>query len=358
MLHSRLADHVFMYRLSPQRLDRLLEDGYFRNANIMFQSQVLCLDGDICDVVNVRLPLLDYQAPKRLRKLASKVESTFRVVCGKAKITSERETLYLRHRERFKGFQYRNLSQMLFGDSPVRIFDTQEIAIYDGERLIAYSFFDVGHRGLASILGVFDPEYKKFSLGLYTMYAEIQWAISKKYHYYYPGYILDGVPQFDYKLLMGKHEFFNWQSKKWDVERMHLQESSTATQLKEKLDYLGALLEKVGINFQKRIYPFFSLGYLSLSNFQFYVKGPMHLLLTELSEEDRFVIAEFDADEQLYVCGLVRENDAYREYVRNSATMQRPRKFNEWGVVLEYTTQIKYPTAEALVRDLMQTYGE
>jgi hypothetical protein len=84
----------------------------------------------------------------------------------------------------------------------------------------------------------------------------------------------------------------------------------------------------------------------------------MHFLLTDISEEDRYVIAEFDADEQVYICGLVRENDAYREYVRNSASMQRPRKLNEWGVVLEYTTQIKYSTAEALVIDLLQTYGE
>jgi arginine-tRNA-protein transferase len=347
-----------MYRLSPQRLDRLLEDGYFRNANIMFQSQVICLDGDIRDVVNVRLPLFHYDAPKRMKKIASKVESTFKVVYGKAKITEEREALYIRHRERFKGFQYRNLSQMLYGDSPVRIFDTHEIAIYDDDRLIAYSFFDVGHKSLASILGVFDPEYKKYSLGLYTMYAEIQWAISKKFHHYYPGYILEGVPQFDYKLLLGRHDFFNWQNKKWEKERLPLFNASAASQLRDKLDYLGGLLTSIGVNFQKQIYPFFSLGYLSLSNFQFYVKGPMHLLLTDISEEDRFVIAEFDADEQAYVCGLVKENDAYREYVRNSATMQRPRKFNEWGVVLEYTTQIKYPTAELLVKDLIQTYGE
>lgn len=358
MLHSRLVDHVFMYRLSPQKLDRLLEDGYFRNANIMFQSQVLCLDGDVFDVVNIRLPIYDYEPPKRIKKLASKVESTFRIVCGKAKITPDREALYIKHRQRFKGFQYRNLSQMLYGDSPVRIFDTQEIAIYDGDRLIAFSFYDVGYKSLASILGVFDPEYKKYSLGLYTMYAEIQWAINKKYHYYYPGYILEGVPQFDYKLLMGKHEFFHWQNKKWDKERMPLQHLSAATQLKEKLEYLGSLLSRAGANFEKRIYPFFSLGYLSLSNFQFYVKGPMHFLLTDISEEDRYVIAEFDADEQVYICGLVRENDAYREYVRNSASMQRPRKLNEWGVVLEYTTQIKYSTAEALVIDLLQTYGE
>lgn len=357
-MHTRLADHVFLHRLSAQKLDKLLEGGYFRNANIMFQSQVICLEGDVCDVVNIRLPLLGYQSPKRMERIAAKVEARFRVEVGKAKITEEKEALYLLHRQRFKGFQYRSLSQMLYGDSPVRIFDTREVAVYDGDRLIAFSFFDVGQHSMASILGVFDPEYKKYSLGLYTMYAEIKWALHKRYHYYYPGYILNGIAQFDYKLNLGTHEFYDWRSGTWNTNRPQSTVASTGSRLKDQLGKLAEMLAKANIPFRQMVYPFFSLGYLSVSNFQFYVRGPMHLLLTSLSNDNRFVIVEYDAEEDAYIYGLVRENDVYKEYMQNNMSMHKPRSGNEWATVLEYTTMIKLATAEQILKEVLQFIRE
>ena len=357
-MQPRLADHVFMYRLSHPKLDRLLAAGYFRNANIMFQSQVLCLEGKLCDVVNVRLPLEDYKAPKRIAKIAAKVESQFSITIGKASITPEKERLYYQHRQRFKGFQYKNLSQMMFGESPIRIFDTYEVNVYDGQRLIAYSFFDVGQRSIASILGVFDEEYKRYSLGLYTMYAEVKWAMEHEFEYFYPGYVLEGVPQFDYKLLLGKHEYFNWSEKTWGWEDDLKGISTIANELEMALNKLGGLFEAQGIRHHFMLYPFFSLGYLSLSNYQYYVRSPKHLLLPDFSDPSKFILAEYDTEEQRYILGTARINEAYQDYLKNNGGMQRDTFHFEWPTVLEYNTVIKFNSAEALVREIVQNYGD
>jgi leucyl-tRNA---protein transferase len=356
-MQPRLADHIFMYRLSAQRLDKLLESGYFRNANIMFQSQVLCLDGQLCDVVNIRLPLQDYQAPKRIARIASKVESRFSITTGKAVITPEKEVLYEQHRKRFKGFQYRNLHQMLYGDSPIRIFNTQEICIYDGNKLIAYSFFDAGHKSIASILGVFDNEYSKYSLGLYTMFAEIKWALQRQISFFYPGYILKGTHQFDYKLLLGNFEFYDWDDATWRSHPAIQSHKSAGDVLKAAMMELSAVMDKYEIEYSLRMYPFFSLGYLSLSNFQFYVRSPMHLFVRDYSTEGAYIIAEYDPDERMFVCSTVRENDSYQELMKGHEHMRPARSAHEWDCVLEYQTVVRYISAESLVRDLLNNEG-
>lgn len=356
MVNPRLADHVFMYRLTPHKLDRLLAAGYFRNTNIMFQSQVLCLDGRLCDVVNVRLPLETYLPPKKIAKIASKVEQQFRITTGKATITPQKEALYYLHRQRFKGFQFKGLHQMLYGDSPVRIFDTYEICIYDGDQLIAYSFFDVGNKSIASILGVFDDRYKKYSLGIYTMYAEIKQALAAGFQYYYPGYVLDGVPQFDYKLSLGEHEYFLWNEKRWIVKAELSAVEKAGERLTKGLGKIASLLERAEIAYEYRLYPFFSLGYLSLSNYQFYVRSPMHLLLPELSGKDKFILLEYDTDTGRYVCGTARVNEAYQEYIKNYGGMQRAIHIHEWPTVLEYHAMVEHNSPESLVRDILQNY--
>jgi leucyl-tRNA---protein transferase len=355
-MFPRLADHVFMYKLSPVKLDRLLAAGYFRNANIMFQSQVLCLEGKLCDVVNIRLPLQGYKPPRRIAKLAAKAEAQFKITIGKAQVTPQKEALYYLHRQRFKGFQYKNLSQMLYGESPVRIFDTYEINIFDGEELVAYSYFDVGKNSIASILGVFDERYKKFSLGIYSMYAEVQFALEHGYQYYYPGYVLAGVPQFDYKLQLGRHEYFIWSEKRWgEADEMHGVERA-GNILMQSLQKIAALFDRAEIKYQYKLYPFFSLGYLSLSNYQFYVRSPQHLLLTDLSHGGKYIIVEYDTEEQRYVCGTARVNEAYQDYLKVNGGLQRPTHEHEWPTVLEYHALVKFNSAEALVRDVLQNY--
>lgn len=356
-MQPRLADHIFMYRLSAHRLDKLLEGGYFRNANIMFQSQVLCLDGQLCDVVNIRLPLQDYQPPRRIARIASKVESRFRITTGKATITPEKEVMYEEHRRRFKGFQYRNLHQMLYGDSPIRIFNTQEICIYDGDRLIAYSFFDAGHKSIASILGVFDNAYSKYSLGLYTMYAEIKWAMERHVAFFYPGYILKGTHQFDYKLLLGNFEYFHWNDHSWSKDAANEHFKSTGDVLKSALGELAVILDAYEVEYSWRLYPFFSLGYLSLSNFQFYVKSPIHLHIQRFSTEGAYIIAEYDVDDKMFVCSSLKENDSYREMMKGHENGPPVRNAQEWDCVLEYQSIVKYNSAISLMIDLMNNEG-
>ena len=56
------------------------------------------------------------------------------------------------------------------------VFRTQELAIWDDDRLVGLSLFDLGKRSLQSLAGIFDPEYAEHSIGFYSLLLEIRHA--------------------------------------------------------------------------------------------------------------------------------------------------------------------------------------
>lgn len=345
-----------MFKLSPKKLDGLLSMGYFRNANIMFQSQVICIDGVLDDVYNVRLDLTDHSFSKSLRKIARINEPRFQYIIRKVVLDADKERLFAAHKLRFKGVLYKSLEQLLYGDSPLRLFDTYEISIYDGDKLVAFSFFDVGKGSIASILGVFDAEYSEYSLGIYTMYLEVCWAKENEYQYYYPGYILRHSRLFDYKLRVGNFEFFNWNTNQWESKESILEFTTLGEKLSIELSYLQKLLDNVGIENQLKIYPYFSLGYISDSNFQFYVKSPIHIYLPNFSTEQKKIILEYDIIDKKFVLATVRENEVYQQYFLDHLPETKPKLDIEWECVFEYISVQKFNYSENLVIELFKTY--
>ena len=159
-----LVQYYYPFSLSPNRLDKYLASGWFRNSIMLFRSRMLCMDGNLFDVVNIRLGLKDYMFPKKYEKLLLKNQNKFTFSINKASITKRKEKLYQEHKLRFKGFVYENLKQFLYSDTFSSVFETYEIEVYDKDRLVAFSYFDRGNQSIASLLGVYDEDYSKYSL--------------------------------------------------------------------------------------------------------------------------------------------------------------------------------------------------
>ena len=89
--------------------------------------------------------------------------------------------------------------------------------VYDGDQLIAAGYFDLGDTAAASILHFFDPQYARYSLGKYLILLTIEYLKDQGYEYYYPGYVVEGLPKMDYKLFLGKEEaeYFDPEAVAW-----------------------------------------------------------------------------------------------------------------------------------------------
>ena len=187
-------------------LDQYLADGWFRSCQCMYRQQILFLNGGLFSPVRIRLELPNYEFRKSLRKINKKVKENFRVEIKKGGHPGEpeKEFLYTHFKERLTGYLSPTLKKYLWGESDSNVFETYEVLIYDEEELVAISFFDLGKNSLASILGIYHEDYDSYSLGFYTMLAEIEFGKKEGFQYYYPGYVIPGYSKFDYKLRIGK----------------------------------------------------------------------------------------------------------------------------------------------------------
>ena len=158
---------------------------------MLYKMDLLCIDANVFSVVNIRLDLHNHSLKKSHRKIKRKVEQRFTIAIGPAKINPSRQALYDQHKTRFKGFIHETLDEYLHAGFHSTVFDTHEIAVYDEDRLIAVSFFDLGERSMASLLALYDAEFSDYSLGTYTLLKEIEYGTMTGKKWYYPGYVLD-----------------------------------------------------------------------------------------------------------------------------------------------------------------------
>lgn len=332
-----LVEYYFPHSLSPSRLDRYLAGGWFRSGPSLFRAKVLCLKGDVFSVINIRSNLDNYQFSKSLRKLYNRNSRKFRFEVGHAMVDERRERLYQLQKHRFKGFVFDTLEEFLFAGEAEFIFDTREIRVYDGDKLVAVSYFDMGHKSIASLLGLYDPAYESDSLGIYTMILEVYYGISKELKYYYPGYVLDNFEGFDYKLRMGNIQYYNWNGR-WKPYHKLSQEQFILPQIQHQILQLEQFLTARKIPFQRYLYPFFSVGYLEQLEEDF-VRSVIYLDLnvTSFLDEDLQLIIEFLPEEGKYYLTWARINGEYAEFVKpeNSDSLFKGKIFRQGLLVRE-----------------------
>ena len=170
-----------------KELDIYLSRGWYRMGQTIFTTHFLCFGNQFYSAIWIRLDLKDYQFRKSLRKILRKNDERFITKIGRSKINTEREQLYRIYREDFPGVIAPTLLDSLQDGEAFNIYHTKEFSAYDGQDLVALSYFDIGENSAASILGIYHPQYKSLSLGFYTMLKEIEYCLENGIRYYYPG---------------------------------------------------------------------------------------------------------------------------------------------------------------------------
>jgi arginine-tRNA-protein transferase len=239
---------------------------------MLYKMDLLCVDNNLYSVVNVRLNLEKFKLSKGQRKILRRAESRFRICIGIANPTPEKEALYQAHKHRFKGFIHETIQEYLNAGFENSVFDTREITIYDGDRLIAVSYFDLGERAMASLLGLYDEQYSKWSLGKVTMLKEVEFGIDHLKKWFYPGYVLDQDSSFDYKLQLGTMEYYS-PAKRWTNIEKFDPSTTLGYEVRTSTQKLIQSLIDRDIPYKSWLYPYFSMGYVGPWN-AYFMRSP------------------------------------------------------------------------------------
>ncbi len=252
-----LSDKRYPEILYAEELDAYLSKGWYRMGQSIFTTHFLYFNHQVYSAIWIRLGLEGYKYRKSSRKLMRRNEKNFQVKIRQGAISAEKEVLFQKYRNHFSGHLSNNLRDYLLDGEDYNIYNTLETAVYDEGKLVAFSFFDIGVQSAASIMGVYDPEYQKCSLGFYTMLMEIAFCREHKLKYYYPGYIVPGYSKFDYKLRIGQVEYLELSTNRWIDYEQFTEEDTPVNKMHRKLGQLQQVLRQDGMPVKLLIYPFF-----------------------------------------------------------------------------------------------------
>jgi arginine-tRNA-protein transferase len=283
----------------PEELDAYLAKGWYRMGQAIFTTHFLCFGEEFYSAVWVRLSLEGYTYRKSLRKIINKAKKRFTTHFQKAVIDSEREALYQKYRYHFKGVLAPNLTDSLLDGEENNLFNTYELSVYDGDQLVALSYFDLGKDSAASIMGIYDPDYHSYSLGLFTMLMEMEYCQEQHMKYYYPGYVVPGYERFDYKLRIGDVSYYDLASRKWMPYQQLQEDHIPITNMRKKLGKLQQILKAGNVFSQKLYYPLFEanlFGFWPTYFFDF----PIFLLCHLGSKPNYYTVVSYDIREAHY----------------------------------------------------------
>ena len=134
---------------------------------------------------------------------------------AQAMIDAERETMFAKHRSRFKENVPDSLRDFL-SSAPARVpCEAKECQLFVNDRLFGVGYFDVGEQAVSAVYSMFDPAESQRSPGIKLILEEIHWATEHEFRYFYLGYCYDRRSFYDYKKRFAGSEYLDWRTMRY-----------------------------------------------------------------------------------------------------------------------------------------------
>jgi arginine-tRNA-protein transferase len=201
-------------RVEADELDLLLANGWRHFGTHFYRYSLNLYKNEIRRVIPLRMRLSNFRVSKSQRRILGR-NRDLSVENRPIEITAEADDLFHRHKQRFDHGVPSSIYVFLSTEPDSVPCEAREIAVYDGQRLVAVSYFDVGDQVLSGIYAMFDPNEAPRGLGIFTMLKEIEYAYATGRKFYYQGYAYEGESFYDYKKRFSGTEGFEWATGEW-----------------------------------------------------------------------------------------------------------------------------------------------
>lgn len=232
-------------------LDKFLCAGWYRSRDAIFTTNYVQREGTSASYVAwIRYDLQGIRWSKAALRIARR-NRQFGIEVVPGNISREASALYHRYCEHVNHQRDSSLYDSLHSyRPPLDVFDTEVVEIRDGDDLIGVGYFDRGANSTAAINNFYAPEYRPLSVGKYLMLLQMLHTRNAGGRYYYPGYIVEQWPSFDYKLFASPEaiQVYSFQKKRWlpylgltDV----YQQCSVVMDIQKQMDYCLSTVQRI-----------------------------------------------------------------------------------------------------------------
>jgi leucyl-tRNA---protein transferase len=201
-------------KISPAGLDERLATGWRHFGTEFFRYSENVYQNEWVSVLPLRIRLADFKPSGSQQKILRR-NSDLQTVIQPIRIDDAKMDLFERHKQKFIENPPESLYTFLSEDPAQIPCPAVEISVYEGRRLLACSFLDVGKTAVSSIYAMYDPAHSPRSLGILTMLLEIDFARQGGKTLYYHGYAYQTPSYYDYKKKFAALEYYDWQSGSW-----------------------------------------------------------------------------------------------------------------------------------------------
>ena len=195
---------------------------------MLVTTDLITKENEFLAVFWLRYRMEAYTHSKKSRKLLQAI-APFTVSIEPLMFTTELTDLYSRYHSSLAFDMSDTLQGYLLGDRTASVFDTRMICIRHEGNLIAAGCYDEGETATMGIVNIYDPAYKKYSLGKVLVLLKLEEALRQGKTFFYPGYISIHNNKFDYKLFPDLQctDVYNRLTDEWlphgsmDLQRLH-----------------------------------------------------------------------------------------------------------------------------------------
>ncbi len=191
--------HFYPEAVSPQLLDAYLIKGWYRIHQMLITTDLIAKEDEFFAVFWLRYRLQHYKHSKKSHKLLQALNQ-FTKQIEPLQFTDELEDLFATYRTEIDFDMSESVRAYLLGDRRENVFNSQLLTIRDDGKLIAAGCYDEAETSLMGLLSIYDPAYKKYSLGKVLLLLKLEEALRSQKTYFYPGYVSLHTTKFDYKL--------------------------------------------------------------------------------------------------------------------------------------------------------------
>jgi len=209
---------VIKWQVPPEQMDELWANGWRRFGTCFYRySSTFRGDAEV-EVQPLRLLIEKFCPSKSQRRvLRRNSDLTFKV--GPTCIDDTRRQLFEAHKQRFRENRPPSLDYYLGPQPAIGPCENVELALYEGTKLVAASYLDIGQTAASGVYAMFDLDQSRRSLGIYLMLLAIDYARKRGCRYYYPGYAFHSPSHYDYKKRLNATEWFDWKENWLPLDR-------------------------------------------------------------------------------------------------------------------------------------------
>ena len=199
----------------PEVMDQLWAAGWRHFGSYFFRySTQPSQDGGTHSITPLRIDLSACAFTKSQRRVLHKNADLHHEVVPAA-LDDELRAMFQRHKQRFTSNVPESLENFLGSDPGSGPCECRMIRVFEGGRLIATSFLDVGQQAASSVYALFEPDFAKRSLGIFTLQLEIEHCRQCGLHWLYPGYATHEPSTYDYKKQFLGLAALDWSTGNW-----------------------------------------------------------------------------------------------------------------------------------------------